>query len=210
MTARSEPPPACPSTSPALHAEGSRSGVRRPGSRGQDSGPGAGSRGRRSRRSSPRPARPTPPGSSRTANPYAHNVPIWVPPLVHHRTGASAHNGGSARVIKSSSRRWSTRPLPTSEAPGTVFMHCRSWREGLLLPHIAPASARCRCVAAGTGSTKHLGRRLTGPPAPSHTGLDDGLPRCFVSHDSFVRRRGDTERQGMPVELPATLISRPE
>jgi hypothetical protein len=49
--------------------------------------------------------------------------------------------------------------------------------------------------------------RPTGPPAPGHAGLDEGLPRCFVSHDSSVRRRGDAERQGMSVELPATLIS---
>lgn len=115
---------------------------------------------------------------------------------------AAAPIGGSARVIKSSSRRWSTRPLPTRQAPGRIFMHCRSWRERLLLPHIAPAPARCRCVAAGTGSTKHLGRRLTGPPATSHTGPDEGLPR------RFVRRQGDTERQGMSVELPERLISR--
>lgn len=81
-------------------------------------------------------------------------------------------------------------------------MHCRSWRERLLLPHIAPAQQDVDVSRRGTGSTKHLGRRLTGPPAASHTGPDEGLPR------RFVRRQGDTERQGMSVELPATLISR--
>lgn len=140
----------------------------------------------------------------------AHISPLCKvagPPMIN-STGVPI--GGWARVIKSSSRRWSTRPLPTSQAPGSIFMPCRSWRERLLLPLIAPAPARCSCAAAGTGPAKHLGRRLTGPPAASHAGLDEGLPRCFVSHGSFVRRRGDTERQGTWVELPATLISRPE
>ena len=82
-------------------------------------------------------------------------------------------------------------------------MHRHPWGEYPHLPHIARQLQQDVDV-----SRRVLARRSTsadgsrGLQQTSHTGPDDGLPR------RFVRRQGDTERQGMSVELPATLISR--
>jgi hypothetical protein len=65
-------------------------------------------------------------------------------------------------------------------------MHCRSWRERLLLPHIA------RQLEHVDVSRRVLARRNTsadgswGLQQTSHTGPDEGLPR------HFVHRKGDT------------------
>jgi hypothetical protein len=68
------------------------------------------------------------------------NYWIWINLVMIGAELPSAHNGGSARIIKSSSRRWSTRPLPTSQARPYIYA----------LPLLArtPASAAYRASSS--------------------------------------------------------------
>ena len=104
------------------------------------------------------------------------------------------------RLHAGSGRARSSHPLRVTRR-AAAFGEPRARK--VFLPHIARQLQQDVDV-----SRRVLARRSTsadgsrGLQQTSHTGPDEGLPR------RFVRRQGDTERQGMSVELPATLISR--
>ena len=119
----------------------------------------------------------------------------WPRPRAHpdHSFGCGTADHADRPSLATDNRRLGARyqeliaPLvnpTTADQPGArqyIYALPLLARTPASAAYVAPIPARCRRVAAGTSSTKHFGRRLTEPPAPSHTGLDEGLPRCFVS-----------------------------
>jgi hypothetical protein len=104
------------------------------------------------------------------------------------------------RLHAGSGRARSSHPLRVTRR-AAAFGEPRARK--VFLPHIARQLQQdvdvSRRVLARQSTSADGSRGLQ---QTSHTGPDEGLPR------RFVRRQGDTERQGMSVELPATLISR--